>query len=212
MIGGYEQEKGTAIAGHRGYYLTGYGVLLNQALISYSLSFLVQRGFTPVQPPYFMTKEAMSKVSQLSDFDESLYHVNSVYRGGFENNDEKYLIATSEQPLCCLHMNEIINKDYKYAGFSTCFRKEAGKYGIDTRGIFRVHQFDKVEQFILCSPNDDISYTYLEEMRKNSEDFLVSLQIPFKTINVVSGELNLAAAKNMILMDGFLDWVPIKNW
>jgi seryl-tRNA synthetase len=127
MIGGYEPEKGSAIAGHRGYYLTGPGVMLNQALISYALGFLVQRQHTPVMPPYFMTKHAMSKVSQLSDFDESLYHVGSIHRGGDQNeDDDKYLIATSEQPLCCLNLETQINPrdlPIKYAGFSTCFRK-----------------------------------------------------------------------------------------
>jgi seryl-tRNA synthetase len=206
MLGGYEPDKGAAAAGNRGYYLRGPGMLLNQALIQYALKFLIERKFEPVQPPYFMTKNAMSKVSQLSDFDESLYHVGEMHRGGAggdEKNeggggDDKYLIATSEQPLCCLHMDEILlasSLPIKYAGFSSCFRKEAGKFGVDTWGIFRVHQFDKVEQFVITVPDEKISYTMLEEMRNNAEEFLKSLGLPFKTINVVSGELNLAAAK-----------------
>jgi len=199
MIGGYEPERGAAIAGHRGYYLTGPGVLLNQALISYAIGFLTARKHTPVMPPYFMTKHAMAKVSQLSDFDESLYHVGAVHRGGDEkDDDDKYLIATSEQPLCCLNMDTNVKPTelpIKYCGFSTCFRKEAGKFGVDTLGIFRVHQFDKVEQFVIVAPDETVSYAMLEEMRANSEDFLKSLELPFKTINVVSGELNLAAAK-----------------
>lgn len=214
MVGGFEPEKGSAVAGHRGYYLRGPGVLLNQALVNYALTFLRRQGFEPVQPPYFMTKSAMSKVSQLSDFDESLYHVGSVSRGanasapGEEtaaskqqqqsDADDKYLIATSEQPLCCFHMEEALRLDQlpiKYAGFSSCFRKEAGKFGVDTWGIFRVHQFDKVEQFVITEPREEVSYAMLEKMRANAEDFLKSLALPFKTINVVAGELNLAAAK-----------------
>jgi seryl-tRNA synthetase len=202
MLGAYEPEKGSAVAGHRGYYLRGPGVLLNQALINYALSFLVQRGFEPVQPPYFMTKSCMAKVSQLSDFEESLYHVGEVHRGTVANpemSEEGYfLIATSEQPLCCFHQNENLSEmtlPIKYAGYSPCFRKEAGKFGVDTWGIFRVHQFDKVEQFVVTEPDEEVSYAQLEVLRTNAEDFLKSLNLPFKTINVVSGELNLAAAK-----------------
>ena len=200
MLGAYEPEKGSAVAGHRGYYLRGPGVLLNQALVNYALAFLVARGFEPVQPPYFMTKHCMAKVSQLSDFEESLYHVGEVHRGGEAAPvDEGYfLIATSEQPLCCFHQNENLSETklpLRYAGYSPCFRKEAGKFGVDTWGIFRVHQFDKVEQFMVTEPDEEISYAALEQLRTNAEDFLKSLNLPFKTINVVAGELNLAAAK-----------------
>ena len=142
MIDGYEPERGVGVAGHRGYFLKGAGLLLNQAIINYALSFLMEREYTPLQPPYFMNKEAMGAVAQLSDFDEQLYKV--VGEGG---GDEKYLIATSEQPICAYHRGEwLAEKELpkRYAGFSTCFRKEAGSHGRDTWGIFRVHQFEKV--------------------------------------------------------------------
>ncbi|KAH9249737.1 serine-tRNA ligase [Batrachochytrium salamandrivorans] len=193
MLGAYEPERGSSVAGHRGYYLKGCGVLLNQALINYALDFLIQREFEVVQPPYFMTKNAMKKVSQLSDFEESLYKLE-----GGDKDNEFFLIATSEQPMCCFHQNETLplaSLPIRYAGYSPCFRKEAGKFGVDTWGIFRVHQFDKVEQFIVCEPDSEQSFAMLERMRENAENFLKSLDLPFKTINVVSGELNLAAAK-----------------
>lgn len=151
MIDGYEPERGVAVAGHRGYFLKGVGLLLNQALINYGLSFLLGKDYVPLQPPFFMNKEAMAGVAQLEDFDEQLYKV--VGAGSEENEkegaNEKYLIATSEQPICVLHRNEWLTEKElpkKYAGFSTCFRKEAGSHGRDAWGIFRVHQFEKVEQ------------------------------------------------------------------
>lgn len=197
MLGAYEPERGSAVAGHRGYYMKGCGVLLNQALINYALDFLMEREFEVVQPPYFMTKQAMKKVSQLSDFEESLYRLDGS-GSNVEGNNDYFLIATSEQPMCCFHQNEILplaSLPIRYAGYSPCFRKEAGKFGVDTWGIFRVHQFDKVEQFVVCEPDSEASFAMLEKMRENAENFLKSLELPFKTINVVSGELNLAAAK-----------------
>ena len=189
-IDGYEPERGSKVAGHRGYFLKGPGVLLNQALINYSLQYLTEKGFTPLQPPYFMNKDAMAGVAQLSDYDEALYHV----KGG--SGEDKYLIATSEQPICAYHMNETLNpKDLplRYVGMSTCFRKESGKHGKDTWGIFRVHQFDKIEQFVITKPED--SWAMHEEMRNLSEQFLQALKLPYRVVNIVSGELNNAAAK-----------------
>uniref|UniRef100_A0A7S3LP31 serine--tRNA ligase n=1 Tax=Aplanochytrium stocchinoi TaxID=215587 RepID=A0A7S3LP31_9STRA len=190
-IDGYEPERGVKVAGHRGYFLKGPGVMLNQALINYALQFLIKRGYTALQPPYFMKKEAMANVAQLSDFDEQLYHVSTG-----NPDDDKYLIATSEQPICAYHMNEQINPKempLRYAGMSTCFRKEAGKHGKDTWGIFRVHQFDKIEQFVICDPEE--SWKIHEEMRELAEEFLQSLELPYQVVNIVSGELNNAAAK-----------------
>jgi len=149
MIGGFEPKVGSEVSGHRGYFLTGPGLWLNQALINYGLKFLHKKAFKHVQTPFFMKKEVMKLVCQLEDFDESLYRVTA------EDAEEKFLIATSEQPICALHQGENINPKslpIKYAGYSTCFRKEAGSSGKDVLGIFRVHQFEKVEQFAITSP------------------------------------------------------------
>ncbi len=178
------------MAGHRGYFLKGPGLLLNQALINYGLSFLGARDYTPLQPPFFMNRDAMAGVAQLSDFDEQLYKVSG------EDGQEKYLIATSEQPLCAFHKGEWLpEKDLplRYAGYSTCFRKEAGAHGRDTWGIFRVHQFEKVEQFVVAAPED--SARLQEEMITVAEDFYKSLGLAYRVVNIVSGELNNAAAK-----------------
>lgn len=191
-IDGYEPEKGVQVAGHRAYFLKGMGVLLNQALISYSQAFLMKRKFTLLQPPYFMSKECMAGVAQLEDFDEQLYKVIG--------EDEKYLIATSEQPICGFHKNEWIEESalpIRYGGTSTCFRKESGSHGKDTWGIFRVHQFEKIEQFCITEPEHSAQMQV--EMLKTAEDFYQSLQLPYRVVNIVSGELNNAAIKKFDL-------------
>jgi seryl-tRNA synthetase len=184
-------EKGTEVAGSRGYYLKNEGVLLNQALINFAMQFAARRGYSPVHTPFFMQKGVMAQVAQLSQFDEELYKVSG-------EGDEKYLIATAEQTLCALHKDGWFEKGdlpIKYVGYSTCFRKEAGSHGRDTLGIFRVHQFEKVEQFCITSPYDDESWKMMEEMMNNAEDFYQALEIPYRVVNIVSGELNNAAAK-----------------
>lgn len=162
-----------------------------QALIQYGLSFLRRRSYTPLQPPYFMKKEAMAATAQLEQFDEELYKVSGEAESG-----DMYLIATSEQPISALHRGEWLeSKDLPrfYAGISTCFRKEAGSHGKDAWGVFRVHQFEKVEQFVLCDPEE--SWATLDKMVATSEDFIKSLEIPYRVVSIVSGALNNAAAK-----------------
>ncbi|CAI0419625.1 unnamed protein product [Linum tenue] len=191
LLGIADTKKGANIAGGRGFYLKGDGVRLNQALINYGLDFLDKRGYTALQTPFFMRKDVMAKCAQLAQFDEELYKVTG-------EGDDKYLIATAEQPLCAYHIDDWIQPadlPIRYAGYSSCFRKEAGSHGRDTLGIFRVHQFEKVEQFCVTSPNGTDSWDMHEEMIKNSEDFYKSLNLPYQVIAIVSGALNDAAAK-----------------
>lgn len=151
MIGGAELERGAVTAGGRGYYLTGPGVYLQQAVVQLALRMLGDKGYVPLYTPFFMRKEVMQEVAQLSQFDEELYKV--VGKGSDKPEDtatdEKYLIATSEQPIAAFHRDEWMSEGalpIKYAGISSCFRQEVGSHGRDTRGIFRVHQFEKVTQ------------------------------------------------------------------
>ncbi|KAL5722967.1 serine--tRNA ligase [Ranunculus cassubicifolius] len=198
-LGIADLKKGANVAGGRGYFLKGFGVLLNQALINFGLAFLAKKGYTPMQTPFFMRKDIMAKCAQLSQFDEELYKVTG-------EGDDKYLIATAEQPLCSYHADDWIQPSelpIKYAGYSTCFRKEAGSHGRDTLGIFRVHQFEKVEQFCVTSPNDNKSWEMFDEMIKNSEEFYEQLNIPFQVVSIVSGALNDSAAKKYDLEGWF---------
>ena len=140
----FDMERGTKVSGHRGFFLTDNGVDLNQALINYGLDFLRKKGYKKIMTPFMMRKDVMSKTAQLDQFDEELYKVTG-------DEDDKYLIATSEQPISAFHSDEWFDRPeqqlpIKYAGYSTCFRKEAGSHGKDTWGIFRVHQFEKIEQ------------------------------------------------------------------
>ncbi|XP_069731872.1 serine--tRNA ligase, cytoplasmic isoform X1 [Phaenicophaeus curvirostris] len=204
MVDGYEGEKGAIVAGSRGYFLKGPLVFLEQALIQYALQSLRAKGYTPVYTPFFMRKEVMQEVAQLSQFDEELYKVIGKGSEKAEDSsiDEKYLIATSEQPIAALHRDEWLKPEdlpIKYAGLSTCFRQEVGSHGRDTRGIFRVHQFEKIEQFVYASPHDNKSWEMFEEMIATAEEFYQSLGIPYHIVNIVSGSLNHAASKKLDL-------------
>ncbi|CAL5050146.1 unnamed protein product [Urochloa decumbens] len=197
MLDIVDLKKGVAAAGGRGYYLKEDGALLNLALINFGVAFLRKRGYKLIQTPLMMTKEAMGKCAQLSQYDEELYKLEG---------EGKFLIATSEQPLACYHQGEQIHPEQlpiRYVGYSTCFRKEAGSHGRDTAGIFRTHEFQKVEQFCITSPDGNESWEMHEEMIKNSEDFYRELGIAGQVVNVVSGALNNAAAKKYDLEGWF---------
>ncbi|XP_035776126.1 serine--tRNA ligase, cytoplasmic-like [Anopheles albimanus] len=202
MIDGMNGDKGAVVSGGRGYFLTGPAVFLEQALIQHALHSLFAKDYIPLYTPFFMRKEVMQEVAQLSQFDEELYKVVGKSSGEEGATDEKYLIATSEQPIAAYHRDEWIAESalpIKYAGLSTCFRQEVGSHGRDTRGIFRVHQFEKVEQFVLTSPHDNKSWEMMDEMIGNAETFCQSLGIPYRVVNIVSGALNHAAAKKLDL-------------
>jgi seryl-tRNA synthetase len=182
-----ETEKAAELAGERAYYLKNDLVKLNQALIQYSLDKLREKGYTPMQTPYMLNREPMEAAAELEDFHEQLYKMD---------RSDKYLIATSEQTLATFHMDEIIQPDElpkKYAGFSTNFRREAGKHGKQTRGIWRIHQFEKVEQYIFCEPED--SWDLHEELIENSEEIMQELGLPYRVVNVCTGDMNDNAAK-----------------
>ncbi|KAK6156261.1 hypothetical protein DH2020_010509 [Rehmannia glutinosa] len=195
LLGIADLKKGAHcanVAGGRGFYLKGDGVRLNQALINFGLDFLEKRGFTALQTPFFMRKDIMAKCAQLAQFDEELYKptafqlfLQSDYAKHAKvtgEGDDKYLIATAEQPLCAYHLDDWIHPSQlplRYAGYSSCFRKEAGSHGRDTLGIFRVHQFEKIEQFCITT-----EYSY-------------------QVVSIVSGALNDAAAKKYDLEGWF---------
>lgn len=179
-------ESGAEVFGHRGYFLQGEIALLARGLKNYAIDFLVAKGYEFIQPPVMMRKEVMAKTSQLSDFDDQLYKVEG----------DLYLIATSEQPMTALYMDKkLTDQDLPkiFAGDSLCFRKEAGAYGKDNSGIFRVHQFEKIEQFVICKPEE--SNEIHERLIKHSEEFYQSLGLSYQVVLISSGEMNDAASK-----------------
>ncbi len=180
-------ERAGKVAGARFYYLKNQLVLLELALIRFALDRMVEKGFTPVSPPLMIRRIAMEGVTDFEAFEEMIYKVE---------NEDLYLIATAEHPLVAMHMNEILEEGElpkKYVGISPCFRKEAGAHGKDTKGIFRVHNFYKVEQVVISDPEE--SDKYMEELIGNAEEILKALELPYRVISICSGELGAVAAK-----------------
>ena len=192
-----DTERGAKVSGARSYYLTGYGALLEFALVQYAISQATKAGFIPVIPPVIVKPPAMEGTGFLGQAAENVYHLAA---------DEMYLVGTSEVPLAAYHMDEILeNLPIRYAGYSSCFRREAGSYGKDTRGIIRVHQFDKVEMFSYVKPEDaKAEHLKLLEWEK---DFLKAMEIPFRVIDVASGDLGSSAIRKFDCEA----WIPTQN-
>jgi len=186
-IDGADTKKASEIAGSRFYFLKGDLVSLNLALIKFALDKLINKDYIPMWPPFFIKYEVIKAAAELADFEEQLYKIQ---------DEDLFMIATAEQTLAAYHYDEIIDPErlpLKYAGVSSCFRREAGSHGKDTLGIFRVHQFEKVEQFIFCKPEH--SWKLYEELIENVKEIFQDLKIPYRIVNISSGELNDNAAK-----------------
>lgn len=186
-LGLIDIERAAKVAGARFYFLRGDLVTLNYALIQFALDFLKKKGFSLVQPPYMLKKEAIAGAVIFSDFEDMLYKVDG---------EDLYLVGTAEHAIAAMHMGEVIDSTLlplRYAGVSPCFRKEAGAHGRDTKGIFRVHQFEKVEQFVFSEPAD--SPKEHEEMIQNAEEFFRLLKIPYRVVILCTGEMGKVAAK-----------------
>ena len=181
-IDGADLETAAEVSGARFYYLKRDILHLNLALIQFALDKLESKGYIPLQTPFFVKSEVAAETSELGEFEETLYKLE---------NENLYLIATAEQTLAALHRNEIISPDdlpIKYCALSTCFRKEAGSHGKDTLGIFRVHQFEKIEQYIYCSPED--SKRIHKELLETTEEIYKDLKLPYHIVAIVSSALN----------------------
>jgi len=194
-------ERATKISGSRFYYLKGAAVLLEFALVQYSLKKLLEKEFIPVIPPVMISEKAMGAMGFLSRENdaEEVYHFKK---------DNLYLVGTSEQSIGTMYMNEILNeKDLskRYVGFSTCFRREAGSYGKDTKGILRVHQFDKMERFIFCKPEDNDKEH--EKMLADTEEMMKELGLPYRVAKLCTGDLGFASARTYDIET----WMPSEN-
>ncbi len=200
-------ERAAKVAGARFYYLRGDFVLLAKSLERFALDTLVKKGYTPLQTPYMMKREYYRGVTGLGDFEDALYvggKPKEAKDGESEDDEELFLIATSEHPMAAMHAGEVFSaKDLpiRYAGISPCFRREAGTHGKDTKGIFRVHQFDKVEQFIFCTQDD--SWKMYEELVANEEELFQRLNIPYRVIEMCTGDIGIVAAKKIDLEGWF---------
>ena len=198
-LGAIDVERGAKVSGSRFYYLTGVGALLEFALVNYAISSAAKNGFIPVIPPVLVKPSAMEGTGFLGQAAENVFHLEK---------DDFYLVGTSEVPLAAYHMDEIIDAKklpLRYSGYSSCFRREAGTYGKDTRGIIRVHQFDKVEMFSFCKPEEaQKEHLRLLEWEK---DFLKAMEVPFRVIDVASGDLGSSAARKFDCEA----WIPTQN-
>ena len=199
ILGAIDTERGAKVSGARFYYLTGVGALLEFALVNMAISQAMAAGFIPMNPPVLVKPSAMEGTGFLGQAAENVFHLEK---------DDFYLVGTSEVPLAAYHMDEILpaNKlPLRYAGYSSCFRREAGSYGKDTRGIIRVHQFDKVEMFSFCPPEEaEAEHRRLLQWEK---DFLNAIEVPYRVIDVASGDLGSSAARKFDCEA----WIPTQN-
>jgi seryl-tRNA synthetase len=192
-------ERATKISGAGFYFLKGNLVLLDLALQRFAIDLLVRKGFTPIIPPYMINRQSYEGVTDLGDFEKVMYKIDG---------DDSYLIATSEHPIGAMHKDEIFEeKDLplRLAGISPCFRREIGAHGLDTKGLFRVHQFTKVEQFVFCMPDD--SWRIHEELLANAEEVFRNLELPYRVVNICTGDIGTVAAKKYDIEA----WMPREN-
>ncbi len=199
LLGAIDTERGAKVAGSRSYYLTGSGAMLEFALVNFAIASALKAGFTPVIPPVLVNPPAMEGTGFLGQAAENVYHLEK---------DDVYLVGTSEVPLAAFHMDEVLPVEklpMRYAGYSSCFRREAGTYGKDTRGIIRVHQFDKVEMFSFCHP--DQAKEEHKRLLQWEKDFMDAMEIPYRVIDVASGDLGSSANRKFDIEA----WIPTQK-
>jgi len=196
ILGAIDMERGAKVSGSRFYFLTGQGAQLELALTAFAMAKAAEWGFTPILPPALVKPSAMEGTGFLGQAAQDVYHLP---------DDDLYLVGTSEVALAAYHSDEILDGaklPISYAGYSPCFRREAGSYGKDTRGIFRVHWFDKVEMFVYCDPAD--AHEQHQRLLGYEKEFLSLLGLPFEVLEVAAGDLGLSAARKY---DCYA-WVP----
>ena len=199
LLGAIDVERAAKVSGSRFYYLTGVGALLELALLNLAIAQATRNGFTPVIPPVLVAPKAMEGTGFLGQAAENVYRIES---------DDMYLVGTAEVPLAGMHADEIVpasSLPMRYVGWSSCFRREAGSYGKDTRGIIRVHQFDKVEMFVFCDPAD--AEAEHERLLGWERDFMDALEVPYRVIDVATGDLGSSAARKFDIEA----WIPTQG-
>ena len=192
-------EKASEVSGHGFYYLIGDIARLELALVNFAVDFLTKKDYVLVEPPLMLRRKPYEGVTDLKDFETMMYKIE---------DEDLLLIATSEHPIAAMLMNETYDEKQlplKFAGLSPCFRKELGSHSIDTRGLFRVHHFNKVEQFIFCKSED--SWKFHEELLKNGEEIFQKLKLPYRVVNICTGDIGTVAAKKYDIEA----WFPREN-
>ena len=199
LLGAIDMERGAKVSGSRFYFLTGVGAQLEFALLNLAMAKAAEWGFTPMIPPALVRPSAMEGTGFLGQAAQDVYHLPA---------DDLYLVGTSEVALAAYHSDEILDAatlPRHYVAFSPCYRREAGAYGKDTRGIFRVHWFDKVEMFVYCDPSE--AEAHHARLLGFEKEFISSLELPFQVLDVASGDLGLSAARKY---DCYA-WLPTQN-
>ena len=204
--------RGVKVSGSRSYFLKGDGARLHQAALRYTMDHLTSKGWTLFSPPLLANYDAFMGTGFFPGADE-----NQIYVVGGKNeetgameSDNLHLIGTSEVSVCSYHKDEVLSEEdlpKRYAGYSACFRREAGTYGKDTHGLYRVHQFEKVEQVVLCPADQDLALQLFEEIRTNAEEVLQALQLSYRILDVCTGDMG----KGKVFMQDIETWMPSRN-
>jgi len=199
----FDIERGVKIAGARNYFLKGDGARLHHAALSYAMDFISKRGFTLFDPPHIVNYKAMMGTGYFPGGEDMAYHLD-------DRDEGSYLIGTSEVPVAAYHIGETLDISElpkRYAGYSPCYRREAGTYGKDTRGLYRVHQFYKVEQVVICENNAEISRSFHNELLNNAEEMLQSLELPYRVVAVCTGDMG----QGQVFKHDIETWMPSRN-
>jgi seryl-tRNA synthetase len=198
-IDGLDMERAAKVAGARFWYLKNELAILDLSIERFAIDIMRSKGYSLIEPPFMMRRKPYEGVTSMADFEEVLYKIEG---------EDLYLIATSEHPMAAMYMDEVFNAKQlpiRMTGVSPCFRKEAGAHGKDTKGIFRVHQFNKIEQFIFCKPEE--SWKLHEELIKNAEEIFQKLELPYHIVNICTGDIGSVAAKKYDLEV----WMPVQG-
>ena len=196
-------ERGVKIAGARNYFLKGDGARLHHAILQFAISHISKRGYTLMEPPHIVKYQAMRGTGYFPGGEDMAYHLD-------ERDNDSYLIGTSEVPIASYHLDELLTQaelPKRYAGYSTCYRREAGTYGKDTRGLYRVHQFYKVEQVVICEADSEVSAKFHKELLNNSEELLQALKLPYRVVDVCAGDMG----QGQVYKNDIETWMPSRQ-
>lgn len=202
-LGILDIERGVKIAGARNYFLLGDGARLQHAVLQFAKDFVCARNFTLVEPPHLVRYEAMSGTGYFPGGEEQAYHLDA-------RDDDTYLIGTSEVSVCAMYLNDTVPKEQlplRLAGYSPCYRREAGTYGKDTQGLYRIHQFYKVEQVVICEADDALSAKLHAEILGNAEGLLQALNLPYRVVDVCTGDMG----RGQVYKNDVETWMPSRN-